>query len=156
MSQNSYISTEVKKILNSESYPPPQNVAMASAWIMGNLKGINLKVLDVSKKSSLADFFVIGSATNPIQAKSMANEILVQMKKNQVGPVSKEGEASSDWVLIDLGDVLVHIFQDLTREIYDLDSLWKEASSIEIPQSYYFSSFDENEQDDDSKDRHYF
>ena len=55
--------------------------------------------------------------------------------------VSKEGwKADSDWILLDLGDIIVHIFLESSRSVYDLDNLWSESRPVEIPQEYYFSS----------------
>ncbi|MFT6603537.1 MAG: ribosome-associated protein, partial [Bacteriovoracaceae bacterium] len=70
-----YVNTEVEKIINDKSFEFPQNLAMAAAWIMGNFKGLNLKVLDTRKRGSLADYFIMGSASNMTQAKSMADTI---------------------------------------------------------------------------------
>lgn len=136
---NEYIDKEVDKVVNQAGFEHPQNLAMATAWILGNFKGLNLKVLEVKRKSSLADYFVMGSATNITQAQSMAQEISYQLKKHGQKILSKEG-LNSDWILIDAGDILVHIFQDSTRSIYDLDGLWSDSTQVEIPQDYYFSS----------------
>lgn len=126
--------------MNDSSYEYPKNMAMASAWILGNLKGVNLKVLDVSSTSSLSDYFVICSATNPTQAQSMGQEVLTQLKRHDHQALSKEGwSADSDWMLLDMGDIIVHIFLETSRNVYDLDNLWTEAKTVEIPQEYYFS-----------------
>ena len=78
-----YKAIEIKKILNDKEFDFPKNFVMASAWILANYKGVNLKVLDLQKMSSLADYFVIVSATNTTQADSMAQEILHQFKNPQ-------------------------------------------------------------------------
>ncbi|MGB0453699.1 MAG: ribosome silencing factor [Bacteriovoracaceae bacterium] len=137
--QSDFVSTEVKKIIEDASFEKPLNYAMASAWICGNLKGVNLKVLDVSHLSSLSDYFVFASATNSTQANAMIETIQRQLKKHGLKVLSKEGDAESDWTLLDMGDVIVHIFLDVSRQIYDLDSLWVKAKNIEIPNDYYFS-----------------
>ena len=75
---------------------------MARAWILGNLKGINLKLLNVgSRASTLADFFVLGSATNTTQAKSMADEIVNQLRRHGIKGIQTEGDHTSDWILIE-------------------------------------------------------
>lgn len=134
-----FITQEIKKIMENKDYPYPKNVAMASAWIIGNFKGYNLKVFDVSKKSSLADFFVIGSATNPTQAQAMAEEVNAQMKQFDQTPKSFEGRNGSDWMLLDLGNVIVHILLESSRSLFDLDSLWSGYPTLEIPENYYHS-----------------
>lgn len=150
-----FIAKEVDKIIADKSYKKPQNVAMACAWILGNLKAVNLKVLNVSKQSSLADYFVIGSATNPVQSNAMADEIVMQMKRLKYNPVSQEGADKTDWILIDLGNIIVHVFSEGSRDFYKLDELWVNATHIDIPQSYYFSS-DEGGEDGEDSGRDYF
>lgn len=137
-----YISKEVEKIINDKSFEFPLNLAMAAAWICGNLKGINLKVLKTTKTSSLSDYFVIASVTNTTQASAMAEDIMAQLKKHGSTIRSREGLAGSDWILIDFGDIIVHIFLETSRDVYSLESLWKEAVPVHIPQEYYFSSDD--------------
>ena len=134
-----FITTNVDKIIKDSSLEFPQNLALGSAWILAHYKGFNLKILDVRKLSSLADFFVMSSAENMIQANAMADEVLFHMRRNKAKYCSKEGSLKSDWILIDTGDIIVHIFQDFARTNYDLDTIWKEAPQIEIPESYYFS-----------------
>lgn len=137
---NDYISKEVEKIIKDDSLEYPLNLAMAAAWICGNLKGINLKILNTKNTTSLSDYFVIASATNTTQAASMAEDVMSQLKKHGSTIRSREGLSGSDWILIDFGDILVHIFLETSRDVYSLESLWKDAHSVEIPQEYYFSS----------------
>ncbi|OUR97445.1 ribosome silencing factor [Halobacteriovorax marinus] len=129
---------------------------MATAWILGNFKGINLKILDVSKTSSLTDFFVLASATNPTMAQSMADVIVKQLKDHGYEMISREGsQKGDDWILLDFGDIIVHVFLDISRNVYDLDNLWENAVEVEIPNSYYFSSEDE-EKSEDATGKSYF
>lgn len=148
MSQNDYIKKHVDEIVEKGGYEYPLNIAMAAAWICGNFKAINLKVLDLTEMSSLADYFVFATATNTTMAKSISEEVSAQLKKHGVNVVSKEGLGDTDWILIDLGDIIVHIFQEMSREIYDLDNLWIKAPRVEIPNEYYMP--DPNSDDDTS------
>lgn len=143
MSQE-FISKEVTKIVEGNDYEYPLNLAMGAAWICGNFKGHNLKVLKVAGMSSLADYFVLASASNVTQAKAMAEAVLVELKKHGAKSLSKEGMPQTDWMLLDLGDIIVHIFLDISREVYDLDGLWRDAQIMEIPQEYYYSSDEAN------------
>lgn len=149
---NEFIDKNVKEIIQNKAYKEPLNYAMACAWICGNFKGINLKVLDMQNKSSLGDYFIIASATNNSQASAIGEEIVKQMKQNGLNILSKEGlNSGADWLLIDLGDFIVHIFQETARAVYDLDTLWN-APSIEIPNEYYYSSdFEEKKEDNSPK-----
>jgi ribosome-associated protein len=133
-----FVDKEVEKVFNS--YPHPLNIAMSATWILGNHKGQNLKVLDVKTHSTLADYYVIASSNNPTQANAMVDEIGRVVKKHGVSVLSVEGRHSTDWVLIDLGLVIVHIFSENERSNYNLDGLYKDAKSIEIPEEFYFST----------------
>ena len=135
-----FIEKEVQKVWNN--YPHPLNIAMSAAWVLGNLKGQNLKVLEVKNHSTLADYYVLASSTNPVQSASMADEIGRVSKKNGVPVLSVEGKNMSDWVLIDLGEVIVHIFSENVRDVYNLDGLYLDAKVMPIPDEFYFSTPD--------------
>lgn len=140
---NEFIKAEVKRIIEDKNLETPLNHVMAASWIIGNFKGINLKVLDLRKYSTITDYFVLGSASNPTQMSAMAEEISAQMRELGLEALSREGlKQSTDWVLLDYGDFIVHVFSEPARTIYDLDHLYKDAISIEIPESYYFSSLE--------------
>ena len=157
---NEFINKEIDEIMGDKSFEFPQNTAMSSAWILGNFKGTNLKVLKMSKDFSLTDFFVIGSAQNSTQSKAMADEICFQLKRYSIEARSKESDQNAEWTLIDFGDIIVHIFVEHARSSYDLESLWSNSTEIEIPQEYYFER--ENEIDNSSpksagkSDKEYF
>ena len=151
---NDYVREQVAAIIKDEkTYPFPKNMAMAATWVLGNLKGINLKVYDVSKISSLGDYYVMASATNIRQAHAMADEVAKHLRKHGQRVISTEGKADSDWILLDLGDILVHIFLEVSRGNYNLESLWDEAEPVEIPNSYYFS---DDESESDGSEKEYF
>ena len=153
----SFVDKEIGKIIKNKKFPYPLNIAMATAWLLGNQKGESLKVLDVNKISSLADYFIIASATNTTQAKSMADNISVQLKKHGFCARSIEGLNESDWVLLDFGDIIVHVFVSSAREVYDLDDVWKEAKRIDIPVDYYYSTPTEDKKtDEEQSDKNYF
>jgi ribosome-associated protein len=149
---NDYVSKEIDKIMSDDSLEFPLNLALSAAWILGNFKGINLKIHDVRNVSSLGDFYVIGSATNPTQAQAMADMIQTQLSRHKSPCRSLEGNKSSDWLLLDHGDILVHIFLDNSREVFDLDSLLKDAPIVEIPNEYYHTDEHEGSLKDDDAD----
>jgi len=154
MSSSEFIVKNVNEIINDKQYEFPLNMAMASTWVLGNFKALNLKVIDMRETTSLADYFVLASASNMNQAQAMASEISSQMLRLGYKVLSREGyNTNSDWILLDIGDVIIHIFQETSRDVYDLDNLW-DSPSIQIPNEYYYSS-DESE-DDGSEDKGYF
>jgi ribosome-associated protein len=134
---NEIVAKEIKKIL-SEDRAESEKVALACSWIVANFKGVNIKAINVSESSSLCDFNIIATATNITQAKTMVNEIAVNLRDNGHEIISLEGLTDADWILLDAGDVIVHILQEQARDVYDLDSLWGAFPQLEIPADYYF------------------
>lgn len=135
---NPFVEKEVQKIISENQAEFPKNHALACAWIIANFKGVNIKIFDVRASSSLCDYNVIASAGNTMQAKAMVDEICYNLKRSGAKIISLEGLSDGDWILVDLGDVIVHIFQEISRDIFDLDTLWSKFPQIEIPSSYYF------------------
>lgn len=134
-----HVQENLNRIIKLEEYPYPKNLALACAWIAGNFKGEGLKILDVSERSSLADYFVIATAQNHIQLSSMSHALKKSLREAGFESVSAEGEETG-WYLLDFGDVIAHLFLPTERELYDLEGLWKDAPRIEIPQDYYYST----------------
>lgn len=98
-------------------------------------KAVNLSVLDLREIASFTEFFVIASGTNQRQVQAIADEITEQLKKQlDQRPIRMEGYNTAEWVLIDFGDFIVHIFEQKAREFYDLERLWRDAQKVEIPQ----------------------
>ena len=97
-------------------------------------KGERIVGLDLRDIASFTEYFVIASGTNQRQVQAIADEINEQLKK-QLGsrPVRIEGYNSAEWVLLDYGDFIVHIFNGEARDFYDLARLWRDARKVEIP-----------------------
>jgi ribosome-associated protein len=91
----------------------------------------NIRVLDLSDVTSFADYFVICSGTNSRQIQAIADEIHARLKKFGEYPSSIEGYQNAEWVLMDYGDYLVHIFSEKARLYYDLERLWRDAKTVE-------------------------
>ncbi len=88
-------------------------------------------MLDIRRVSLLADYFVICSGASERQVRAIVDEILEKMKKEAgIIPLNVEGVASSGWVLVDYGSVIVHIFAPRLREYYSLEKLWSEATMV--------------------------
>lgn len=96
-------------------------------------KAFNVRLLDVRKISSLTDYLLIASGSSDRQVQAVADSIHLGLKKNhQVMPLAIEGLKEGRWVLIDYGDVMVHVFQERVRDYYDLDGLWNEAAEVPL------------------------
>lgn len=134
---NEIVAKELNKIFN-ENRDETEKLALACSWVVANFKGVNIKAINVSKSSSLCDFNILATASNTTQAKAMVNEIVVNVKNHGHEILSIEGLIDGEWILVDVGSVIVHILQENARDIYDLDSLWSGFDQLEIPSSYYF------------------
>ena len=133
-----YLSKEVGRILNNESLAYPLNMAMSCARVLGSAKGEDLRVLDVRDHSSLAHYFVIASARGHNQLMTMTSRVVDQMKEHGQKILAKESRGAANWALVDLGDVLVHVFLDAGRKAYEVDDLWGPSSRpVPIPAHYY-------------------
>lgn len=98
-------------------------------------KAFDIVALDLRGIASFTEFFIIASGSNQRQVQAIADEISEQVKKQlQTRPVRIEGYNSADWVLLDYGDFVVHIFNGESREFYDLARLWLDARRVEIPE----------------------
>ena len=91
-----------------------------------DLKARDVVVLDVSKQSNITDYMVICSGTSKTHVKAIAENLVVEAKKAGIPPLGVEGRESSEWVLVDMGDVILHVMQDQTRDFYQLEKLWSE------------------------------
>ena len=93
--------------------------------ILDDAKAEDIKVIDLRKKSSVADFFVISTCRSTRHADATANEVSKQLKKLGYRNPSPEGRSKCDWVIVDAGSVIIHLFRKETREIYNLEQLWE-------------------------------
>jgi ribosome-associated protein len=96
-----------------------------------DMKATDLKILDLRGRTSFCDWFILCNGTNSRQLQAISEHILREFKKElNLNPLGVEGTRSSKWVLIDLGDVIVHVFEREMRGYYDLDGLWSDALSV--------------------------
>lgn len=93
--------------------------------ILENKKGLDIKVIDVSDKTILADTFIIVSGTSNTHVKALCDNVEEDLKKEGIYPKRIEGYREGRWVLIDYADVIVHIFHPQEREEYNLEQLWE-------------------------------
>jgi len=96
-------------------------------------KATDIKVLDLREVTSFADFFVICSAASQRQIQAISDEVEKRLKEEGEAPLSVEGYPNAEWVLMDYGDLLVHIFTAQARQYYDLERLWRHAKEVPIP-----------------------
>ncbi|MFW6135777.1 MAG: ribosome silencing factor [Chloroflexota bacterium] len=99
--------------------------------VIADKKGEDVLLLDIHEISILADYFVIGSAASKRQTKAIVDSIIDETRGNfDVKPLRIEGEPESGWVLMDYGDVVVHLFAPEARDYYDLEGFWEDARVV--------------------------
>jgi len=111
--------------------PEPDTLLNVAIAALEELKARNIEVINVSSLSSIMDTLVIASGTSNRQIKALANQVVVKAKEHGFIPMGVEGAEQAEWVLVDLGDIVVHIMTPATREFYDLEGLWQAYSNNE-------------------------
>ena len=105
--------------------------AIVAAQAASSKLGTDTVVLDVGDVLSIVDYFVVTSASNTRQVRTIADEVEEQIRRaGGSGPIRVEGLGDATWVLIDYGDIVVHVFLDTTREFYDLERLWGDVGRV--------------------------
>jgi len=93
-------------------------------------KAQDVRVLELGRISSLADYFVVCAGTNERQVQAIADGVLERLKEIRVRPHHIEGHGSGRWILLDYGDFVVHVFEESTRAFYALEKLWADAPDV--------------------------
>lgn len=110
-----------------------RQMALAIAKILDDNKARDVRVLKVEDVTVLTDYFVIASGTSTTHAASLADEVEFQLKTQcELDPISSEGYDTKNWVLLDYGNVIVHVFVPGTRDFYDLEHLWADGEPVDL------------------------
>jgi ribosome-associated protein len=96
-------------------------------------KALGIEILDVTGKVDYADFLVIMTGRSDRHVHAISTGLEESLRKKKVNPISVEGLGAATWVLIDFGDVVVHVFQEEARKLYDIEGLWIDASRVPVP-----------------------
>jgi len=99
-------------------------------------KAYDLVVLETGKLTSIADYFVLCSGRSDTQVQAIAEAVQEHLARHGVRPISVEGVERGQWVLLDYGDLVVHVFQVPVRQFYDLDRLWAKAPRVDLPEPF--------------------
>jgi ribosome-associated protein len=108
----------------------PRDLAIVAARAAASKQGQAIVVLDVHELIGITDFFVIVSGSSDRQVATIAEEVSKELKGRKVRPHRIEGETVARWVLLDFGDVVVHVFHEEEREFYRLENLWRDAPVV--------------------------
>ena len=123
--------TEAKPALKAEDLDERIRAAIHAA---GERKALGTVVLDLREVASFTDFFVITSGTNVRQVQAIADAVQEYLRKElRVKPARVEGYNSAEWVLLDYGDFILHVFEEKSRRFYDLERLWRDAARVPLP-----------------------
>ena len=104
--------------------PEPEDLERLAIQSLEDDKALDIVSIDLAGKSSIADSMIIASGTSARQVAAMAEHLVEKIKKTGVKSVKVEGKSNADWVLIDAGDIVVHLFRPEVREFYNIEKMW--------------------------------
>ena len=107
-------------------------LALSIAEILDKKKAQDIRILNVNRKTVIADYFVIAGGSSRTQVNSLADEVEYQLGLSGITPTRVEGRGDGSWVLLDFDSVLVHVFGRDAREFYKLEKLWAEGTPVEF------------------------
>ena len=107
-----------------------EDIAKAAATVLDNKKGIDVKIIPVASKIDIVDYFVICSGTSNTHIKALADEVEYQLVEAGVKLKSYEGRGNNTWILVDFGEVVVHVFSREARDFYNLDKLYGDEAEL--------------------------
>ena len=109
---------------SSPAFPDPRQLCELAAAALEDSKGENIEVLDLTDRSTFADYMIVASGNSSRQVKAMADRLVQRAKAAGCPPLGVEGDREAEWVLVDLADVVVHLMLPQTRAFYNLEKLW--------------------------------
>ena len=101
---------------------------------MSDKKATDIVIINIGSVASFTEFFIIGSGSSTRQVQAISSEIVDKLRAEKVRPMHIEGEKTAEWVLIDYGDFVVHVFTEASRRFYDLERLWRDADTVALPE----------------------
>ena len=109
-----------------------RKLALTACKALSEKRGRDIVMLYVRERTALCDYFVIASGNSSTQVRSLADYVEEKLAKEDIRPLRNEGYQSGDWITLDYGDVLIHVFRRETRDFYDLERLWVDATDVDI------------------------
>jgi ribosome-associated protein len=110
----------------------PDEAIMIAARAAGEKKATDIAILDLRQVASFTEYFVLCTGANARQVKAIADSVEEQLRNVGKRPLHTEGYSSAEWILLDYGDFIVHIFSSASRRFYDLERLWRDAGRIVV------------------------
>ena len=109
-----------------------KDMAKLTYQALDDKKARDIRIIDISKVSVLADYFIIASGSNRNQVQAMADNVMEELGKAGYHTRQIEGYNTANWILLDYGDIIIHVFDEENRLFYDLERIWRDGSSIEL------------------------
>ena len=107
-------------------------MAQIACKAIDDKKGLDIKIIDIHNVSVIADYFVIASGTNSNQVQAIVDNVEEQLGRAGFEAKQIEGNRNSSWILMDYGDVIVHVFDEENRLFYDLERIWRDGKVLEM------------------------
>ncbi len=109
------------------------NKITKTAWeALDDKKADNIVILNIGEVSVIADYFIIASGGNPSQINALVDSVEEKLAELNVKPVNIEGIQNASWVLMDYGDIIIHIFSKNDREFYNLERIWADCKEVDV------------------------
>ena len=109
-----------------------KEMARLAVAALEDRKAVDVKVINIENISTLADYFIIASGTNRNQVQAMSEAVEEELQKQDIHPKNIEGYQTANWILMDYGDIVLHIFDEENRLFYDIERIWKDGSPAEL------------------------
>ena len=109
-----------------------KDIAKSAVVSLDKHKAADIKVIGVTDITSLADYFIIAEGTSSTQVKALSDYVEFELGEQGVKPLRVEGYNAYNWILMDYGTVILHVFQGETRQFYDLERLWKDGEQLPL------------------------
>lgn len=107
-----------------------KEMTLLAVQALKDRKAVDVHILNIEKISTLADYFVIASGTNRLQVQAMADAVEEALGKQGLEPKNKEGYQNANWILLDYGDLVLHLFDEENRLFYDLERIWRDGKMV--------------------------
>ena len=143
MKQNSTVKEQslnpqptVRPAAQAESAEALDERVLAALHAASEKKALEPVVLDLREIASFTDYFVIVSGANERQVQAISDEVYETLKKSGHAAARVEGYKTAEWILLDYGDFVVHVFEQKARKFYDLERLWRESKRVDVPAEF--------------------
>ena len=125
--------SQLKQVPNGAGVEEIDERILTALAAASDKKAINVILLDLREIASFTDYFVITSGANERQVQAISDEVFERLKKAGTPAARVEGYKMAEWILLDYGDFVVHVFEDKARKFYDLERLWRESRRVKLP-----------------------